>query len=125
LDSRMLPLRGMLADLFDAFDGAPRPFLLKCSGGQDRTSFAAALFLVHRNGWRARDVALAQFSPDYWHFPKRHQHWLRHFLVYAESETNGTPLGEWARTRYEPEAFAQWLAVKNLGDSFKKIFVPY
>src|SRR6185437_1960388 len=38
LDSRLLPTRAMLAGLFDAFEAAPRPFLIKCSGGQDRTS---------------------------------------------------------------------------------------
>ena len=37
MDSRRLPLRTMFAALFDAFDAAPRPFLVKCAGGQDRT----------------------------------------------------------------------------------------
>ncbi len=49
MDSRRLPLRPMLVALFDAFDRAPRPFVIKCSGGQDRTSLAAALYIVHSN----------------------------------------------------------------------------
>src|SRR6185312_13931426 len=49
LDSRKLPTRAMLERLIESFDTAPRPFLLKCSGGQDRTSFAAALYLIHRD----------------------------------------------------------------------------
>jgi len=84
LDSRNLPTREMLVALFDAFDRAPRPFLIKCSGGQDRTSFAAALFLIHRDGWGARDKALNHFSRfPYLHFPKEHQRWLQPFLVFA------------------------------------------
>ena len=50
LDSRNLPRRDMVVSLFDAFDSAPRPLLLKCSGGQDRTSLAAALYLLQRDG---------------------------------------------------------------------------
>src|ERR1700733_9976510 len=42
LDSRKLPTQAMLIRLIETFDSAPRPFMLKCSGGQDRTSFAAA-----------------------------------------------------------------------------------
>ena len=33
LDSRKLPTQAMLARLIETFDTAPRPFLLKCSGG--------------------------------------------------------------------------------------------
>src|ERR1700754_1490694 len=62
LDSKRLPLKEMLVALLDAFDAAPRPFLIKCSGGQDRTSFAAALYIVHRDGWSALDRAERQFA---------------------------------------------------------------
>jgi len=41
LNSRRLPLREMLAGLFDAFDAAPRPFVVKCAGGQDRTDLVS------------------------------------------------------------------------------------
>ena len=57
LSSRRVPRPECCCDLLDAFDTAPRPFLLKCSGGQDRTSLAAALYLIHRNGWDALDAA--------------------------------------------------------------------
>src|SRR5258708_17889281 len=40
LSSRQLPTHGMIRDLLAAFSAVPRPFLLKCSGGQDRTSLA-------------------------------------------------------------------------------------
>ena len=72
LNSRRLPTPGMLKKLLDAFDTAPRPFLLKCSGGQDRTSFAAAFYLIHRYGWEALPKAQAQFARfPYLHFPKQ------------------------------------------------------
>lgn len=119
LDSRKLPERWVLASLFDAFDAAPRPFLVKCSGGQDRTSFAAALYVVHRKGWDALDDAYVQFARfPYLHFPKRDQGWLRHFLKYAKIQAQGAPIASWVRTKYEPTELATWLEANGLSDSF-------
>ena len=87
LCSRELPSRELLVSLIDAFDAAPEPFLLKCSGGADRTSFAAALFVLHRCGWGALARADAQFSRlRYLHFPKPSQRWARKFIAYAAAK---------------------------------------
>jgi len=123
LDSRHLPRREMLTSLFDAFDAAPRPFLIKCSGGQDRTSLAAALYLLHKNGWSALPQAEAQFARfPYLHFPKRHQRWLRPFLTFAQTGAAGRPIAEWVRADYEPTHLKNWLEANGLADSFKAIF---
>jgi hypothetical protein len=123
LDSRHLPWRSMLANLFDAFDRAPRPFLIKCSGGQDRTSFAAALYLIHRDGWSALDAAEAQFARfPYLHFPKTHQRWLRPFLSFANTESAGRPLADWVRESYDPVRLKTWLETNGYVGSFKGVF---
>src|SRR5581483_12331707 len=126
LDSRRLPLREMLVTLFDAFDAVPRPFLIKCSGGQDRTSFAAALYLLHRKGWTAMATAKAQFARfPYLHFPRKEQRWLVAFLDYAIRNARGMPLAEWVREAYEPEAFAAWLHASGRGATFAGIWEPW
>ena len=123
LDSRHLPWRSMLANLFDAFDRAPRPFLVKCSGGQDRSSFAAALYLLHRDGWSAMDAAEAQFARfPYLHFPKTHQRWLQPFLSFANEEAKGRPIAEWVRDSYDPSQLKAWLEGNGRAGSFKGIF---
>ncbi len=110
LDSKRLPLEEMLIALFDAFDAAPKPFLVKCSGGQDRTSLAAALYIVHRDGWSALARAQRQFARwPYLHFPKPHQRWLRAFLPAAQAEAAGAPLADWVRQGYAPERFSRVL----------------
>ncbi len=119
LDSRHLPTRAMLVTLMDALEQAPRPFLLKCSGGQDRTGLAAALYLIHRDGWGARKTAEKQFTG----IVKKHQRWLKQFPAFAEQEARGRALADWIRNDYEPRRLAEWLAAKGLGDSFKGIFV--
>jgi protein tyrosine/serine phosphatase len=123
LDSRRLPTREMLTALLAAFDAAPRPFMLKCSGGQDRTSFAAALFLIHARGWGAMAEAKAQFARfPYLHFPKRRQRWLKAFLDFAAEDAKGAPLSGWTAARYTPEHAAAWLDAHGLAGSYAGIF---
>ena len=123
LDSRKLPTREMLVRLVECFDTAPKPFMLKCSGGQDRTSFAAALYLIHRDGWQALDAARAQFSRfPYLHFPKTHQRWLRPFIEFAQESAAGRPLAAWIRDSYTPELLKAWLDGHGLADSYAAIF---
>jgi len=123
LDSRKLPTRPMLERLIAAFDQAPRPFMLKCSGGQDRTSFAAALYLIHRGGWSAYDAAAAQYARfPYLHFPKQQQRWLRPFLDFARHDAGGMPINAWIAEHYTPEKLSAWLEQQGLKDGHAGIF---
>lgn len=125
LSSKRLPTRKMLLALVDAFDQLPKPILLKCSGGQDRTSFAAALYLVHRDGWQGLDGAQAQFARwPYLHLPHRRQRWLKLFLVYARGEAGPRPLRRWLAESYVPEAYKAWLEARGEGDSFHGLYDP-
>jgi hypothetical protein len=123
LSSKRIATRAMLLDLLDAFDRAARPFLLKCSGGQDRTSFAAALYLLHRHGWGVSDDARAQFAGwPYLHWPRRNQRWLALFLRFAGEDSGGAPLRAWIAQGYTPERFKAWLEARGEGDSFHGLY---
>jgi protein tyrosine/serine phosphatase len=123
MDSRKLPTRAMLLRLIECFDTAPRPFLLKCSGGQDRTSLAAAIYLIHRGGWRALADAKAQFARfPYLHLPKKNQRWLAAFPDFAAQDADGAPIAAWIAARYSPERLKAWLDSRGLGDSYAAIF---
>jgi hypothetical protein len=125
LNSRRLPTRRLLADLIAAFDAAPMPLLIKCSGGQDRSSFAAALYIVHRKGWSAFDEANAQFAAwPYLHRPKAQQRWLKPFLEFAREGSRGRPLAEWIAADYTPESLKTWLETRGLGQSFRGLYLP-
>jgi protein tyrosine/serine phosphatase len=123
LDSRKLPTRDMLVRLIETFDTAPRPFLLKCSGGQDRTSFAAALYLIHQGGWQAMAAAQAQFARfPYLHFPKTQQRWLKAFLDFAQADAGDQPLAAWIASSYTPEKLKAWLDAHGLAGGYAAIF---
>jgi len=123
LNSRRLPTRQMLVDLIAAFDAAPRPLLIKCSGGQDRSSFASALYLIHRKGWDAFEEASAQFAAwPYLHRPKAQQRWLKPFLAFARDEARGRTLAQWIATDYAPQNLKAWLEARGSGSSFRGLY---
>lgn len=119
LSSRNIPSRSGLAALFDAFDALQTPVLFKCSGGQDRTGLAAALYILTREGPGALARAEGQFALwPYLHRPKKFQLWLKHFPAYAVEEAGAAPLGQWVRERYDPQHFARWLERRGLRQSY-------
>jgi protein-tyrosine phosphatase family protein len=123
LNSRQLPTRRMLLDLLRAIETAPTPLLFKCSGGQDRTSLAAALYLLNAKGWEASVQADAQFARwPYLHLPRREQLWLRMFPAFACEQSKGAPLQEWLTTRYSPHDLKAWLEARGHSGSFRRIY---
>jgi protein tyrosine/serine phosphatase len=123
LDSRKLPTREMLVRLTNAFREVPRPFVVKCSGGQDRTSLAMAIYILHRDGWPALEAARAQFLRfPYFHFPKRHQRWLARFPDFVAQEANGVPISDWIAQDYTPESLKAWLDARGMSDFYAAIF---
>jgi hypothetical protein len=123
LDSRRLPTKAMLTGLFDAFDTAPKSFVVKCAGGQDRTSLASALYILHRNGWVSFGDAELQFKRElYGHDPKQHQRWLKPFIAFAQEQARGVPVAQWVRDSYEPHILKEWLDARGMKDFYAHVF---
>lgn len=125
LSSRLVPTRANLVELIEAFETAPRPMLVKCSGGQDRTSLASALFLLFSEGPGALEKGQAQFA--FWpflHRPKKGQKWLKHFPVFAVEGMGARSLAAWMRETYDPTVFAQWLKARGEIGAYKALQAP-
>jgi protein tyrosine/serine phosphatase len=119
LSSKHLPTRSMVLALLDAFDASEQPFLVKCSGGQDRTGFAAALYLLHTRGWEAFADAEAQLAGwPYLHWPRRNQRWLKLFFSFAKEDAQSRPLRAWIETDYSQAKFQAWLEARGQRDAF-------
>jgi protein tyrosine/serine phosphatase len=122
MSSRLIPARATLVLLFDVFDAVPKPILLKCSGGQDRTGLASGLYLLHAKGWGALEEAKGhlRFWP-YLHRAKDRQRWLAHFLDFAAQDATGKPIALWARETYEPDKFAAYLRQNGVQGGYTAI----
>jgi protein tyrosine/serine phosphatase len=119
LSSRNLPSRATLTALLEAFAAAEPPVLLKCSGGQDRASLAAALYLLWRGGPDALPTAQGQFALwPYLHRPKPFQRWLRQLPEFFTATAGNSEIASWVHTRYRPEDFAAWLAERGMAQSY-------
>jgi protein tyrosine phosphatase (PTP) superfamily phosphohydrolase (DUF442 family) len=62
------PSSELVASLIRILESAPRPFLIHCEGGADRSGLAAALYEL-RIDRRPAEIAASQLSFSYGHFP--------------------------------------------------------
>ena len=97
LDVRMSALQdpavGTIAKLMETMRTAPRPILIHCQSGADRTGLAAALFerFVER---RPTDIAAHQISFRYGHFPWLGSRSIAMDRTYWKLSTGGLPKTE-------------------------------
>ena len=121
MNSRRLPSREFLLELLDLYESAPRPLLIKCSGGTDRTGLAALIYLLQRFGIDALPRARRQLGTfPYLHLPRRHQQWIRRFPDFVDQTRIRGSFADWTRNVYAPERFASWLEAKDLAGSWER-----
>ena len=121
LSSKRLPDRDSLLAVIDAVRDAPRPALIKCSGGADRTGFVAGLHLLESRGRVALPKARRQTNAwPYFHLPKPHQRWIRAFFDFYAADAPNQSLRDWLRTGYEAGRFAGFLDGRGQHNAWKR-----
>ncbi len=99
MNARRAPSRAALLSLFEHFDMLPRPFLMHCKSGADRTGLAAALYLLDTGA----DLATArrQLSLRFLHIRRSETGMLDHILdLYAPVAP--MPIRDWVAGHYDP-----------------------
>jgi lipid-A-disaccharide synthase-like uncharacterized protein/protein tyrosine/serine phosphatase len=117
-DTERLPTPQNVALLLDTFRTAPKPFLLHCSHGVDRTGIAAVLFktVVEQE---PLDRAITE-EQSIWsgHFATPHNDAGDRFFELYENEHTDLPIENWIRTvypaRYE-ETLREAAEIKTAG----------
>jgi protein tyrosine phosphatase (PTP) superfamily phosphohydrolase (DUF442 family) len=115
LTARKAPTREQIGELLQIMADAPRPVLLHCKSGADRTGLAAALYLLVIAG-RPLEDAQAQLSFRYWHLRRGPAGILDHILRSYARATQGRSISflDWVATDYDPEeiaaSFRRWRA---------------
>jgi len=115
MSARRAPDRGTLLALHHLLTTAPRPMLIHCKSGADRTGLAAALYLVWVEGRPLAD-AQAQLSWRFVHLSSGPTGILDHFLRFygRVADASGISLIDWIDTGYDrievTESYRRWQA---------------
>ena len=96
LSSRHIPDRDELVTLLKLFREAPKPILVHCHGGSDRTGLAAALWAMEYMGWGRRHARKQMLSPYFFHFPV-FKPAMHYFIRIYDGE-------DWAENEYDPDS---------------------
>lgn len=114
LSARRAPRIEALKELLSAFDTLPRPFLLHCKSGADRTGLAAAIYLMAHHGASVTE-AQRQLSFRYLHIRRSSTGILDHFLeLYAERNAQSPlSIADWITTEYDPAVLTESFAAKQ------------
>ena len=105
LSARSLPSREEILALDAIFARLPRPFLIHCKSGADRTGFVAALYLMLQKGVPPEE-ARRQLSWRFGHL-RGAATGVLHFLLErfaADREKQPMSFRTWVETRYDHEA---------------------
>ena len=103
LTARSAPARDVLVALLDQMRRAEKPFVMHCKSGADRSSLAAAVYLLAIEGASVAQ-ARRQFSPRFIHFKWTRTGVLDLILETYESAHARTGIGfeDWLRNDYDP-----------------------
>jgi protein tyrosine phosphatase (PTP) superfamily phosphohydrolase (DUF442 family) len=100
MSSSSLPSKENLKKLLEIYDSAPRPILIHCMSGSDRTGEAAAVWALDQQG-KTIDEALKQLSIKYGHMKKKKP--AKNFFINIWRGRN------WAFTQYEPDIYTGYI----------------
>jgi uncharacterized protein (TIGR01244 family) len=98
LSAKQLPPPAELDKLLDALQNAPRPILVHCRSGSDRTGLAACIFLIDQDhvSWKKAEDAL---SWRYGHFGV-YPYFAMDKFIQLYGQSSNPSLDDWARRDY-------------------------
>jgi protein tyrosine phosphatase (PTP) superfamily phosphohydrolase (DUF442 family) len=94
MSAERLPYKKDVLALLDIYNTAPKPIMVHCARGIDRTGEAAALWLLEKQG-KSKKEALDQLSSRYNHNPRTHPTKTQFIRIW-----NGY---DWLLNEYDPE----------------------
>jgi protein tyrosine/serine phosphatase len=112
LSARRAPERAALLKLLDLFHTIPKPVLIHCKSGADRTGLAAALYLLDVEK-RPLAEAKEQLSFRYLHLKSTATGVMDEFLSMYEDEGGGKSVRDWIAQDYVPKALTRRFAAKR------------
>ncbi len=122
LESRGAPHKDRVQRLIGLYRSLPRPILIHCKSGADRTGLAAGVWRLIHGGTAAE--AMAELSLRFGHVSAARTGILDAFFArYAGAEAEGVPFEDWLardydeaelRASFRPQAVASWFTDRVL-----------
>lgn len=114
MSARQAPFREYLIELIEAFETTPKPFLIHCKSGADRTGLAGVLYLMIHQG-EPVEQAMRQLSFRYLHIRRTSTGILDHFFDTYAARNAERPIGivDWIRDEYDRDALIESFAAKQ------------
>ncbi len=101
LSARELPDKAEATKLLEALHTAPRPLLVHCLNGADRSGLASAAYLIQEEGRAPEQAVGSQLNLWYGHMPVGRTQSMEAF--FADFERSGSPrMRDWLTTAYVP-----------------------
>ncbi len=100
LSAYRLPPPAELRRLLQAFDSLPRPMLVHCLGGADRSGLACTLYLSIYRGVPLDEAESEQLTWRYGHIPGGKAHPMDDFFTLYRTTANGQSLPKWIIDSY-------------------------
>ncbi|MDQ2090468.1 fused DSP-PTPase phosphatase/NAD kinase-like protein [Marimonas arenosa] len=105
--SSALPSKKIVLDLVEVLERAPRPLMIHCKSGADRTGFVAGIYLMHFKGTSPKDAA-RQLTWRHAHNKFSKKAVLSEFFaLYQPAHEAGIGFLDWVRDSYDPGADAR------------------
>lgn len=99
-DLGRLPQPKIMRELLHALDQLPRPLLIHCAAGSDRTGLACTLYLHLHKGLSLRQAQWSQLTWRYGHWPLKEAKLMERFLNLYRETGRGLPLRAWITEEY-------------------------
>ncbi|MFW5832565.1 MAG: fused DSP-PTPase phosphatase/NAD kinase-like protein [Pseudomonadota bacterium] len=119
--SRDVPSKALIGDLDRLFATLPRPLLMHCKSGADRTGIVGALYLILHEGRPVEEAVRSQLSWRWGHVRHAKTGMLDFFFesYLAANRARPMPFRQWVEEVYDPVAvkaafkakFKPWLGV--------------
>ncbi|MDQ2985747.1 MAG: tyrosine-protein phosphatase, partial [Armatimonadota bacterium] len=100
MTARELPPPATLRRLVRVIDQAPRPLLIHCAGGADRSGFASALYRILQDGASVDKAQDEELSWHYGHFSFGMAQAMDQFFDLYRSTSSGKPMRRWISDEY-------------------------
>ena len=123
LSATKAPNKASLLEVLNVFDTAPKPLLIHCKSGADRTGLLSVFYLIDQCGESVAEAA-QHLSFKYLHIKRSKSGILDLLLAQYAAQEGQKPLRQWLVEDYEPEQLTRDFEVLRASSRRVAVVLP-